>query len=111
MKSASPSTQHPRTVFIGSASLLAAWNASGGQETQVIAVPLTDLAFAIDLLGEAQPEVVVIEQAVAASGDGSTLMDHLHNERYLRGTEVRLLSPDRAADLLASGPGDSHPQR
>ena len=76
----------------------------------MIAVPLTDLTFAIELIGEAQPEIVVIEQAVAATGDGSTLMDRLHSERYLRGTEVRLLPPDRAADLIASGPGDVHPQ-
>ena len=111
MKSASSSSLHPRTVFIGSEPLLAAWNSCGGQDSQVIAVPLTDLAFAIDLIGEAQPEVVVIEQAVAATDAGSTLMDRLHSERYLRGTEVRLLTPDRAANLLmASGPGDVHPQ-
>ena len=110
MKSASSGSQHRRTVFVGSESLLAAWNARGGQQCQVITVPLTNLTFAIDLIGEAQPEVVVIEQAVAASGDGSTLMDRLHSERYLRGIEVRLLPPDRAADLIASGPGDAHPQ-
>jgi len=110
MKSASLSSQHPRTVFIGSEPLLAAWNACGGQESQVIAVPLTDLTFAIDLINEAEPEVVVIEQAVAASGDGSTLMDRLHSERYLRGIQVRLLPPDRAADLMSSGPGSEHPQ-
>jgi len=52
----------------------------------------------------------VIEQAVAWSGDGLALMDRLHSERYLRGIEVRLLPPDRAADLSASGPGDAHPQ-
>jgi PilZ domain len=110
MKSALSSTQHPRTVFIGSEPLLAAWNACGGQESQVIAVPLTDLTFAIDLINEAEPEVVVIEQAVAASGAGSTLMDRLHSERYLRGIEVRLLPPDRAADVISSGPGEMHPQ-
>ena len=110
MKYTSSSSPHRRTVFIGSEPLLAAWNACGGQESQVIAVPLTDFAFAIDLIGEAQPEVVVIEQAVAATGAGSTLMDRLHSERYLRGTEVRLLTPDRAAELMASGPGDTHPQ-
>jgi len=108
MKSALNS-QHPRTVFIGSESLLAAWKARGGQESQVIALPLTDLTFALDLIGEAQAEIVVIEQAVAATGAGSTLMDRLHSERYLRGTEVRLLPPDRA-DLIAAGPGDAHPQ-
>jgi PilZ domain len=111
MKSAPPSSsQYPRTVFIGSESLLAAWNACGGQTSQVISLPLTDLTFALDLIGEAQPEVVVIEQAVAANGAGSTLMDRLHNERYLRGTEVRLLPPDRAADLMSSGPGELDPQ-
>lgn len=110
MKSASSSSPHPRTVFIGSEPLLAAWNSFGGQDSQVIAVPLTDLTFAIDLINEAEPEVVVIEQAVAASGAGSTLMDRLHSERYLRGTQVRLLPPDRAADMMSSGPGEVHPQ-
>jgi hypothetical protein len=110
MKFADSSTaQYPRTVFIGSEPLLAAWNACGGQTSQVISLPLTDLTFAIELISEANPEVVVIEQAVAAEGAGSTLMDRLHNERYLRGTEVRLLPPDRAADLMASGPGDLDP--
>jgi hypothetical protein len=110
MKSASSSSQRPRTVFIGSEPLLAAWNACGGEQSQVIAVPLTDLTFAIDLISEAEPEVVVIEQAVAATGAGSTLMDRLHSERYLRGTQVRLLPPDRAADLMSSGPGNAHPE-
>jgi PilZ domain len=111
MKSAPVSTtRYPRTVFVGSEQLLAAWNACGGQTSQVISIPLTDLTFAIELIGEAQPEVVVIEQAVAANGVGTMLMDRLHNERYLRGTEVRLLAPDRAADLVSSGPGDVDPQ-
>ncbi len=111
MKSAplSPS-QYPRTVFIGSESLLQAWNERGGQTSQVISIPPNDLTYALELIGEAQPQVVVIEQAVAADGTGSALMDHLHDERYLRGTEVRLLPPDRAADLMSSGPGDLDPQ-
>jgi hypothetical protein len=101
----------PRTVFIGSEPLLAAWNACGGQTSQVISIPLTDLTFAMEIIREAQPDIVVIEQAVAANGPGSTLMHRLHDERYLRGTEVRLLPPDRAADLMSSGcPGDVNPQ-
>lgn len=111
MKSAGPTTsRYPRTVFIGSEPLLAAWNACGGRTSQVISIAPTDLAYALDLIGEAQPEVVVIEQAVAANGEGSTLMDRLHDERYLRGTEVRLLPPDRAAALMSSGPGELDPQ-
>jgi hypothetical protein len=102
---------YPRTVFIGSEPLLAAWSACAGQTTEVIPVALTDgLAAIIEMIGSAQPEVVVIEQAVAASTPGATLMDRLHNERYLRGIEVRLLTPDRAADVLTSGPGELHPQ-
>ncbi len=52
----------------------------------------------------------MIEQAVAASGSGSALMARLHNERYERGIEIRLLPAERAADLMSSEPGDVHPQ-
>jgi hypothetical protein len=111
MKSA-PVIDHsyPRTVFIGSAPLLAAWSACAGETTSVIPLALTNLTAAIDAIDAAQPEVVVVEQAVAASTPGVTLMDRLHGERYLRGIEVRLLPPDRAADVISSGPGDLHPQ-
>ena len=110
MKSAHrPPAPQPRTVFIGSEPLVAAWNACAGETSDVISVGLTDVGFALALIGEAQPDVVIIEQAVAASGPGSVLMDRLHNERYLRGTEVRLLPPDRAVDVMSSGPGELHP--
>ena len=107
-----PVTDHPypRTVFIGSEPLLAAWSSCVGEMTSVIPVALTDLSAALDTIGTTRPEVVVIEQAVAASTPGATLMDCLHNERYLRGIEVRLLPPDRAADVIGSGPGELHPQ-
>jgi hypothetical protein len=102
---------YPRTVLIGSEPLLAAWSARAGQTTEVIPVAITDgLEAATETIGSSQPEVVVIEQAVAASASGATLMKTLHNERYLRGIEVRLLPPDRAADVLTSGPGELHPQ-
>jgi len=101
-------SQYPRTVFVGSEILLAAWNACAGEASEVIPVALP---VAMGVIDAAQPDVVVIEQAVAGSGPGSALMDRLHSERYLRGTEVRLLPPDRAADLMASsGPGELHPQ-
>ena len=37
-------------------------------------------------------------------------MARLHNERYERGLEIRLLPAERAADLMSSEPGDVHPQ-
>jgi hypothetical protein len=101
---------HPCTLFIGSESLLAAWNARASSVESVIPVPHTDLSKALEMIGSKQPQVVVIEQAVAASGSGSALMARLHNERYERGIEIRLLPAERAADLMSSEPGDVHPQ-
>lgn len=101
---------YPRTVFVGSEPLLAAWSACAGEGTSVIPLALTDLTAAIDTIDSAQPDVVVVEQAVATSPPGATLMDRLHGDRYLRGIQVRLLPPDRAADLISSGPGELHPQ-
>ena len=37
-------------------------------------------------------------------------MARLHNERYTRGIEIRLLLPERAADLMSSEPGDVDPE-
>jgi PilZ domain-containing protein len=101
---------HPCTVLIGSEPLVAAWNARAGKSSQVIPLVHTDVSHALETIGSKRPEVVVIEQAVATTGPGSTLMARLHTERFLRGIEVRLLAPDRANDLMSSEPGDVHPQ-
>ena len=99
----------PRTVFIGSERLLTAWSGCGGRTNQVIAAPFTDLSCVIELIAEVQPDVVVVEQTLAAQRAGTALMDRLHHERCTRGAEIRLLSPDRAADLM-SGPGTMDPE-
>jgi len=101
---------HPCTLLIGSEPLLAAWQSRAGKSTQVISVVHTDVPQALEAIGTRHPEVVVIEQAVATTGPGSTLMARLHTERYTRGIDVRLLPPERAADLMSSEPGDVHPQ-
>ena len=106
----SPVSSYPCTLLIGSEPLLAAWNARAKSVSTVIPVAHTDLSRAIEMIATRQPKVVVIEQAVAASGSGSALMARLHNERFTRGIEVRLLPPERAADLMSSEPGDVHPQ-
>jgi len=110
MSLASTGSSHPCTLFIGSEPLLAAWNARAKSVETVIPVAHTDLSQALEMIGSRRPEVVVIEQAVAASGSGSALMARLHNERYERGIEIRLLPAERAADLMSSEPGDVHPQ-
>jgi hypothetical protein len=110
MSVASIPSSHPCTLFIGSEPLLAAWNARARSVESVIPVAHTDLSRALEMIGSRRPDVVVIEQAVAASGSGSALMARLHNERYERGIEIRLLPAERAADLMSSEPGDVHPQ-
>lgn len=110
MSVATSSSSHPCTLFIGSQPLLEAWHARAGSVETVIPVAHTDLSHALEMIGSRRPEVVVIEQAVAASGSGSALMARLHNERYERGIEIRLLPAERAADLMSSEPGDVHPQ-
>jgi hypothetical protein len=108
--SAVATSSHPCTLFIGSEPLLEAWNARAKSVETVIPVAHTDLSRALEMIGTRRPDVVVIEQAVAASGSGSALMQRLHNERYERGIEIRLLPAERAADLMSSEPGDVHPQ-
>ena len=110
MSFATTGSAHPCTLFIGSESLLEAWNARAKSVETVIPVAHTDLSRALEMIGTRRPDVVVIEQAVAASGSGSALMARLHNERYERGIEIRLLPAERAADLMSSEPGDVHPQ-
>lgn len=110
MDSPTAPASHPCTLLIGSEPLLAAWNARAQSVSCVIPVAHTDLSLALEIIGTRHPDVVVIEQAVAANGSGSALMARLHNERYARGIEIRLLLPERAADLMSSEPGDVHPQ-
>jgi hypothetical protein len=108
--SVASTTSHPCTLFIGSEPLLAAWSAHAKSVETVIPVAHTDVSQALEMIGSKRAEVVVIEQAVAASGSGFALMARLHAERYERGIEVRLLAAERAADLMSSEPGDVHPQ-
>ena len=110
MRLATSTSSHPCTLLIGSEPLLAAWNARARSVESVIPIAHTDLSQALEMIGSKRPDVVVIEQAVAASGSGSALMARLHNERYERGIEIRLLPAERAADLMSSEPGDVHPQ-
>jgi len=55
----------------------------------VIQAPFIDLPCVIELIVEVQPDVVVVEQTLAAQRAGTALMDRLHNERYTRAMEIR----------------------
>lgn len=109
MKSRQAASHYPTTLLIGSEPLIAAWSKLTGGGSNVITVAMTDSSLAMETITTAKPDVVVIEQAIAASQPGSAIMGRLHGERDQRGTEIRLLPPDRAADLMSTGPGELHP--
>lgn len=93
-------------LLIGSETLLAAWAAHAGAASQVMAVAETAPEAVIDAVSDPEVGTVVIEQAIATTASGFALMDRLLGDRLLRGTEVRLMTPDHALELASSHPGD-----
>jgi hypothetical protein len=99
----------PLTVLIASEALLAGWTARVGNATQVVAVAATEPDAVVAALSGPRLDSVVIEQAIATTASGFALMDRLLGDRLLRGTQVRLLTPDRAVELASSDPGEVPP--
>ena len=89
-----------RTLLIGSEALLGAWSAHASTASHVTTVPHTDVARALALIDQARPELVVVEQSLAGTEPGLLLMEHLHNERFLRGLEISLLFRKVRDDVL-----------
>ena len=112
VEAAHPETEacdEPLTVLIASETLLAGWTARAGDSRHVVAVAATEPDAVIAALSGPRLDSVVIEQAIATTASGFALMDRLLGDRLLRGTQVRLLTPDRAVELTSSGPGDLPP--
>jgi hypothetical protein len=105
----SPSTL-PSTLLIGSEALLSAWAKYAPSAPQVVGLVHSDVQRALDMIDLVEAQVIVMEQAAAASEIGSVLMIRLHNERSWRGTEIRLLTADQAARVMNTEPGEIHPQ-
>ncbi len=111
MSAADRGSPSRRTLLIGSETLLGAWSAHASNASHVIAVSHTDLARALALIDQAQPEVVVVEQSLVSTEPGLLLMEHLHSERSLRGLEISLLPAVSVDTLLSTSPGDADPQQ
>lgn len=77
--------------------------------TEVIAVAHTDAAHVVATIERAQPQLVVVEQALAGTESGQELMEHLHNARSSRGLDISLLPASGVDRLLSTGPGELHP--
>ncbi len=100
-----------RTLLIGSETLVGAWSEYAAGASRVLAIAHTELAQALDIIDQIQPEVVVVEQSLAGTELGQMLMERLHSERSSRGLEISLLPAEGVDRLLSTGPGDLHPQR
>lgn len=99
--------RQPQTLLIGTDELLAAWARHAARAPHVVPLACTDVDRAVDIIELTDAAVIVVEQAVAASGSGSLLMARVHNERSWRGTEIRLLAAEHAARIIAEGPGQA----
>ncbi len=99
----------PSTVLIASDDLLTRWTARAGDASRVVAVAATDPDAVVSALSGPGLDAVVIEQVVVTTASGFALMDRLLGDRLLRGTQVRLLTPDRTLELMSSEPGDVPP--
>jgi hypothetical protein len=105
------SSSSRRTLLICSQALLGAWSEHAAAASNVIAVAHTNVAHALEMIEQAQPQLVVVEQALAGTERGQELMEHLHNERSLRGLDISLLPASGADALLSTGPGEVDPQQ
>jgi hypothetical protein len=97
-------------LLIGSEALLAAWQRYASKAPQVVPLVHTDLHRAMRVIDDTEAQVIIIEQAVAATKPGAAVMVQIHNQRTWRGTEIRLL-PDTAVNrLITAEPAGLDPQ-
>jgi hypothetical protein len=99
----------PQMLLLGTEPLLAGWARYAERAARVIPLDCSDVQRALDIIELTDAAIIVVEQAVAASGPGTVLMARVHNERSWRGTEVRLLAADDVTRVISGGPEDAAP--
>jgi hypothetical protein len=97
------------TVLVASRELLRAWSEHAARAKAVVAVDDADLPGVIETVRLRRPDEVVLEEALANSPRGGTLMTTLRLQHRVRGMTIRLLSPERVSALTSSHPGHTNP--
>jgi hypothetical protein len=92
-------------VLIGSESLVAAWQRHASKAPQVVPLVHTDMHHAVRVLDQTEIQVIIIEQAIAATEPGAEVMTQIHNQRAWRDTEIRLLPENAVRALITAEPG------
>jgi hypothetical protein len=90
--------------------VLAAWQRYASNAPQVVPLVHTDIHHAMRVIDETEAQVIIIEQAIAATTPGAAVMVQIHNQRTWRGTEIRLLAEDAVSTLIRAEPGRMDPQ-
>jgi hypothetical protein len=97
-------------LLIGSEALLAAWQRYASNVSQVVPLLHTDMDHAIRVIDGTEVQVIIIEQAIAATKSGAAVMAQIHNQRTWRDTEIRLLPDHAIHTLTTTEPGSVDPQ-
>jgi hypothetical protein len=103
-------TSSKAALLIGSEALLAAWQRYASKAPQVMPLVHTDIHRAMRVIDDTEAQVIIIEQAVAATTPGAAVMVQIHNQRTWRGTEIRLLPDNAVNTLITAEPGSVDPQ-
>jgi hypothetical protein len=98
-------------LLIGSEALLAAWQRNASDASKVVPLLHTNMNHAMRVIDEMEVQVIIIEQAVAATESGAAVMAQIHNQRTWRDTEIRLLPNNAVNTLITAEPGSVDPQQ
>lgn len=97
-------------LLVGSEALLAAWQRHASNASQVVPVLHTDMDHAIRVIDGTEVQVIIFEQAIAATESGTAVMAQIHEQRAWRDTEIRLLPRTAVSTLMAAAPGSMNPR-
>jgi hypothetical protein len=97
-------------LLIGSEALLAAWQRYASKASQVVPLLHTDVDHAMRVITGTEVQVIIFEQAIAATEQGAAVMAQIHDQRTWRDTEIRLLPDNAVSKLTTAEPGSLDPQ-
>lgn len=87
----------PRVVVIGPVGTLPALKASFDERAEIVEFADVDALIALDSVCTDPPTVIAVDRAFASSSRGGALLDRLHADPALAGTEIRVVSAEGTA--------------
>jgi hypothetical protein len=91
-----------QTVFVASADLLTAWTSRTASNARLTTFSDADLEGAIEAIFRSRPNMVVVEDRVAAIAQGPKFIKRLQTDPDLTGLDVRLIDVETITSLIES---------